>query len=1109
MPPRHHLRALGEPSLVTAAGQPVALRTRKALALLVYLAVERRPHTREALAALLWPRASRTDGRHSVANALSEIRGRLGRDALDTTPERVALRPGAVTLDVDRLLADDIFASAAGPQLDVDGFLDGVELPDAVPFAHWIEAQQARLLPHIVRALERLADRARRTGDFRRIETLGERLQRFDPLSEEGVRARMEARAHAGDRITALRIFEHWRTELTAQLGASPSAFLDGMAMRLRRRGWERPEDSDIPTVRTEHWQGEVFVGRGPQYENLYTCWERAQRREPVHRLLLGDHGIGKTTLAQRLLTAVALEGATAVRHQCNEVEHEIPYAAITHLISQLVYRPGAGAADPEELAELGQTIPAVRARFPNLPSVPEQRGESARIRFSEATHALLSALADEHPVVLVLDDVHYCDDVSLAVLHYVIRRATEQPIMAVFIARHDRLASSPQAARLRDAGHLLNIHHLELPPLSDDESAELLDAHLPDVAGRPSATVRRALVRAASGFPHVLELIARDWSRHGEASLALSLDAMTRAVRPEGAPEAAYRLLFQRLLQSFDQPTRNTLTLASILGPRLNDPTMYALADLSMGQTMDGLVQLRTARLLRDSGDGLEFANELLRAEAYLATPGMLRTMLHGRVADRLIADHANGDDEVGLEIAWHCIRSGRQEEAIPYLLSGARKAIGRGAVHEAERRLGTAMGWLTGEALREASVLLCELFQEQSRWEESLTALAHHPEAPGSDAGWVLISTAQINSTHRTSSDLARVAAELGRLLASTADERALALGCRLAGQLCAQTRDEELSRQYASTIAQIAERRFDTYDQAFIRVALIKARYYALPSFDASDELNSLAQQVRAHSTANALSVSILNGLAITHARYGRYQEALDSSLAAFQVAKRLDNASLMLAVLGNTALYLGRLGEYRRQREYAEKAVKHPYEGNPGFPFLMASYQLALSLVFTGDAARADEIMVNATDRAGSGIADWAANAWHLYMADIELLRGRRARADRLAKSAIEELGDNTPKDSFAGLYSRWLARLRGRHLEAEKTDEMLRRILERIEFLDVADRAEVSLAIDDIVAADGGSGVNLVHEQKKNLRHAVNHMPEASVDLMNLLLAGRR
>ena len=141
-------------------------------------------------------------------------------------------------------------------------------------------------------------------------------------------------------------------------------------------------------------------------------------------------------------------------RVQCYELEREIPYSVVTGLVVGLLERPGVTATSPEALAELGRTVPQVRQRYPHLPPAMESHGETARVRLAEAMHELVVAIAEEHAVILVVDDLHLADDASLAVLHVLIRRAKDQPIMVVLAVRPGELGQSPQAARGRATLH-------------------------------------------------------------------------------------------------------------------------------------------------------------------------------------------------------------------------------------------------------------------------------------------------------------------------------------------------------------------------------------------------------------------------------------------------------------------------------------------------------------------------------------------------------------------------------------------------------------------------------------------------------------------------------
>jgi DNA-binding SARP family transcriptional activator len=126
---RLYLRCLGNPTLFTPAGEPIRFRTKKHLALLVYLAVEgRRVHRRDRLAELLWPNVPAAEARHSLATALSILRPRLGSGAIEANRDHVVLA-GRLGLDLDRLAAGEIMATDAREALEIADFLEGFDIP--------------------------------------------------------------------------------------------------------------------------------------------------------------------------------------------------------------------------------------------------------------------------------------------------------------------------------------------------------------------------------------------------------------------------------------------------------------------------------------------------------------------------------------------------------------------------------------------------------------------------------------------------------------------------------------------------------------------------------------------------------------------------------------------------------------------------------------------------------------------------------------------------------------------------------------------------------------------------------------------------------------------
>src|SRR5581483_1325704 len=218
---------LGPPLLSAASGEPVRFRTRKHFALLMRLALEPgRRVSRDALIELLWPDVPAHHARHSLAQAISVLKGKLGRDCLVLQKAAVAVSPGVIETDVARL--DDCGVEIRG------AFLDGFDIPGVVSFEHWKDEWRARIAPRMRDCLVKQMDAARRTGDFPGVERSAQLLYDLDPLAEDAVRGLMEARAWAGDRTNALKIYARYCRALTDAFDAKPAPHLARIAELLR-----------------------------------------------------------------------------------------------------------------------------------------------------------------------------------------------------------------------------------------------------------------------------------------------------------------------------------------------------------------------------------------------------------------------------------------------------------------------------------------------------------------------------------------------------------------------------------------------------------------------------------------------------------------------------------------------------------------------------------------------------------------------------------------------------------------------------------------------------------------------------------------------------------
>lgn len=1058
------LKTLGLPELREPDGRPLRMKVRKHLALLIYIAVDYRgSHRREELVELFWGDVEPERGRHSLSVALSVLRAVVGADAIQSTNSHVSLVRTALALDLDLLGRGEILGKGNSPPIDVDRFLLDFEIDDAPAFQHWRDRQFTQLLPTIQAGLLTLIDHARRSGDMIRVLTLAERLLALDSLAEEGIRAKMHALAMQGDRVSALRAYEEWKGELIRELGAVPSELLEGVAARLRGRTQERFRVAE-PEVQAAHRVGCDFVGRAAEFRELMDAWESTTQLITRHVLITGDTGVGKSTLAMRFGASAALEGAAVARVQCFELEQRIAFGMIGALVTSLLDRPGAIATAPESLAEIARVVPRVRGRFPNLPAPRRTEGEAARLHFAEGVFALLDAIMEEQPLVLIIDDYPRSDEASLSVLHMLLRRAGTDRVMVVLSGRPPEPDEPAQARRIREGLSYLPMRHLELLPLCEEESEAMLAGILRKTGKEPAAPVRRAILLASGGNPMALDLLAQDWSAHGDAAMAISLPAM-QSDMPASALEAmGYDRLIERMLPGLVPRTRAALQLAAILGPRLNDLDCFDIVGLTPVQTIAAMSELVSRRLLRDVDGRVEFVNELVRARLYLKIPAVARTRMHDGVANRLLAAEVRGDSIPGLEIAWHCIRARRRDEATPFLMSGAREAILHGAPDEAARALSSGLGSLRGRTKDEAVLLLAEAYQEMGNWKASLDCLRELSDAHRNDTCLKELAEAlEFESLGYLGSltghqILAVIRTVEGRAVTDDqayARTRTTLSAASIAGNLLAP----DLLEVIGKTAGRIPVEHLEKQDRGRVLLARAISHYHRRENENGIREVIEGARLLAEAGATDKTFVKIQLGLGAIACAKGTYEEGLTPLTAAYNGALRLDNQQLITQAAANLSLCYYRTGEKDEALRWAMLAIeRQKWLPASSYDYIHNETRLTLAAIATGRKAEAHTSRERLRSAIRQASLPWACQAGALLDADVTWLLNEKSQALRIIEGMLKKW-PRALSFGFEGPMVRWTTLLlmeKGRLDDAELVLEGAEGQLHRLDSLDQAE-----------------------------------------------------
>ncbi|HKV76392.1 MAG TPA: AAA family ATPase [Gemmatimonadales bacterium] len=578
------------------------LRYAKHTALLLYLALAPRARTRDQLGELLWPEGKSA---RSLNQALVSIRHSVAEGALETGGELVRLNREAVQLDVTALAAHAVsHAWAAASALVGGDFCEGLRVDGAPEFDLWLTTERLRWRQLAVSVLAAHARDRLDAGDLPVALAVSHRACELDPLSEAAVVVRLRAMALSGQGSTAIASWRQFRSRLLEELGLEPSPEARALAERLPRgEDVPRPEPADVS-------RRAPLIGREVQLGALVNTWRQCRESgRPGVAVIAGDPGTGKSRLAEELLDRARLEGAAVSQVRLVPADRERRHAALIGLVrGGLLEAPGIVAAAPASLAVL-------QALRPDTPDFREASVEAGPELYGALLDAI-GAVAEDHPVVLLLDDAHSADTETLHALAALLRDLGARPVLVVLTAESHpgRQEIDLLASRIgRDyAGGVVELEGLDSTTLT-----ELTRWALPDMAPTQQDRVTRRVLADSAGLPllaiELLHAVALglDLARH-ERSWPAPLKTLSDTL-PADLPDTivmSIRVGFRRL----SSPAQEALAVASVLGDQVSRRLLARGSGLAPADLNAALDELEWQRWLAADARGYSFRARIVR---------------------------------------------------------------------------------------------------------------------------------------------------------------------------------------------------------------------------------------------------------------------------------------------------------------------------------------------------------------------------------------------------------------------------------------------------------------------------------------------------------------
>jgi DNA-binding SARP family transcriptional activator len=607
-----HIRLLGDFRLIYGDEPVTGVNTSRLQSLLAYLLVNRiAPQSRHHLAFLFWPDS--TD-----AQALTNLRNLLYR-LRQTLP------------DVDQFLHTD--GQTLQWQVDALFTLDVAAFEDAL-----VRAEQAERSADPAAARAALEEAATLypgdllpscyddwiMRDYRAAIGHAERLLQHDPLHEATYRRLMQLHALTNDRASALRVYHTCVTILQRELAVEPDPATREVYERLLQpgRGPEPP-----PVSPTELVTASPLVGRHQEWMELRKAWRTASAGHPRFVLISGEAGIGKTRLAEELMQWVERQGIATASARCYAAEGELAYAPVA---AWLRARP-LPSLDPVWHSEIARILPELLIQQPGLPSPgPLTETWQRQWLFEALARAILGS---SQPLLLLIDDLQWCDQETLEWLHYLMRFDSQARLMIVGTLRMEELSDDHPLISLlrtlRRAGRLAEIY---LDPLNEAETIALAE----NVAGRRiDPGVAMCLYEETEGNP----LFVVETVQAGLPTATQETESGDLVCIPHPLPSRVQDALSERLAQ-LSSPARELANVAATIGREFTFEVLATAAELDGGE--DALIraidELWQRRIVREQGvNAYDFSHHRLREVILASMSPARRRLLRRRLANAL----------------------------------------------------------------------------------------------------------------------------------------------------------------------------------------------------------------------------------------------------------------------------------------------------------------------------------------------------------------------------------------------------------------------------------------------------------------------------------------
>ncbi len=783
-----------------------------------------------------------------------------------------------------------------------------------------------------------------------------------------------------------------------------------------------------------------VLVGRDLELKALRDAYRDVLVARKKRMLgVVGDHGVGKRSLVSAFLDGIPAGEAYVLRTTTRVATAMTPYGVIADLAREilgladgaepheiqrrverampLVFPPGHGAdgAESREAKGAAQVVGmllGVRPAGGTADIDPEER----RQRLLQIMTRVEQRLDPDRPLVIVGEDVHWCDQESLELFAALLKVPSTRPILGIVTTRPDK--------RILDVGPSIGAEMITLDELDASARRRLIAARF--APGAELGDLADQIIARAGGNPYFILELLDTLAERGVITESPDHPGLYRSAKLDGplqVPTSIEDLLITRI-DRLPDPEKQVLLAASVLGRLVSPPAVAAMVGRQVKPELDELARRGLLGPLEEKqivGE-YRFRNDMIMTVAYSMVAADDRTRLHRVVAERIAtsASYRPGQDDA--HVARHLELAGDGVPAADRYLRAAAHAIDVGGNADAFRQLSRALKLLPPgdhlrrfQARRQREEILRRLARRPQQLRE-LAALRKEAEAIGDPQKLALayalmaqfyIDVGKAPSASRAVAPALQYAREAGDKLAEADALRLRSAIARLVGN------NEESLRLCEQALAMcVPGVGSDNAASLLTRATILNNQgttLWNMGRLELSIEAYAEALVIYRAMQLPRQEARALNNMGIVFSSLGEYEEALAHYKSSLKIDQALGDRSGIALKLGNIGQAYADLGDVDRAESYLSKALKLGEQTSDPSSMADAAISWGQAKLARGDAAGALELLERGRELATENRERFQEIRGLEYIALAHLDGGHPEWSLELARSATELAG----------------------------------------------------------------------------------------------------